>query len=59
MLFNSGVGKDSWESLGLQGDPTSFVFWSLLLFNYVNKQEIAISLKEMSSFPTLSFVCCD
>ena len=20
MLFNCGVGKDSWESLGLQGD---------------------------------------
>ena len=23
MLLNSGVGADSWESLGLQGDPTS------------------------------------
>ena len=23
MLMNSGVGEDSWESLGLQGDPTS------------------------------------
>ena len=23
MLLNFGVGKDSWESLGLQGDPTS------------------------------------
>ena len=23
MLLNYGVGKDSWESLGLQGDPTS------------------------------------
>ena len=22
MLLNCGVGKDSWESLGLQGDPT-------------------------------------
>ena len=22
MLLNSGVGEDSWESLGLQGDPT-------------------------------------
>ena len=21
--FNCGVGEDSWESLGLQGDPTS------------------------------------
>ena len=23
MLFNCGVGEDSWESLELQGDPTS------------------------------------
>ena len=23
MLSNCGVGKDSWESLGQQGDPTS------------------------------------
>ena len=23
MLLNCGVGDDSWESLGLQGDPTS------------------------------------
>ena len=26
MLLNWGVGEDSWESLGLQGDPTS-PFW--------------------------------
>ena len=26
MLLNYGVGDDSWESLGLQGDPTS-PFW--------------------------------
>ena len=23
MFLNFGVGEDSWESLGLQGDPTS------------------------------------
>ena len=23
MLLNCGVGEDAWESLGLQGDPTS------------------------------------
>ena len=23
MLLNCGFGEDSWESLGLQGDPTS------------------------------------
>ena len=27
MLLNCGVGEDSWESLGLQGDPTS-PFWT-------------------------------
>ena len=26
MLLNCGIGEDSWESLGLQGDPTS-PFW--------------------------------
>ena len=33
MLLNCGVGEDSWESLGLQGDPTS-PFWrrSVLMF---------------------------
>ena len=33
MLLNYGVGEDSWESLGLQGDPTS-PFWrrSALVF---------------------------
>ena len=33
MLLNCGVGEDSWESLGLQGDPTS-PFWrrSVLVF---------------------------
>ena len=30
-LLNCGVGEDSWESLGLQGDPTSpFWRWSVL-----------------------------
>ena len=23
LLLNCGIGEDSWESLGLQGDPTS------------------------------------
>ena len=27
MLLNCGVGEDSWESLGLQGDPTSHQPW--------------------------------
>ena len=33
MLLNCGVGEDFWESLGLQGDPTSpFWRWSALGF---------------------------
>ena len=27
MLLNCGVGEHSWESLGLQGDPTSPFWW--------------------------------
>ena len=27
MLLNCGVGEDSWESLGLQGDPTVHQTW--------------------------------
>ena len=27
MLLNCGVGEDSWESLGLQGDPTGWDGW--------------------------------
>ena len=30
MLLNCGIGEDSWESLGMQGDPTS-PFWRLAL----------------------------
>ena len=40
MLLNCGVGEDFWESLGLQGDPTS-PFYFFFFFN----QSI---LKEMS-----------
>ena len=32
MLLNCGVGEDSWESLGLQGDPIS-PFWRRSAFN--------------------------
>ena len=32
MLLNCGVGEDSWESLGLQGDPTS-QSWRKLVLN--------------------------
>ena len=32
MLLNCGVGEDSWESLGLQGDPNS-LFWRKSVLN--------------------------
>ena len=32
MLLNCGVGEDSWESLGLQGDPASPFWRSALVF---------------------------
>ena len=32
MLLNCGVGEDSWESLGLQGDPTS-QYWRKSVLN--------------------------
>ena len=31
MLLNCGIGEESWESLGLQGDPTSPSKWKLIL----------------------------
>ena len=31
MLLNYGVGEDSWESLGLQGDPISLSWWRSVL----------------------------
>ena len=37
MLLNCGVGEDSWESLGLQGDPTS-PFWRRPALGYLWKQ---------------------
>ena len=37
MLLNCGVGEDSWESLGLQGDPTS-PFWRRLTLGFLWKE---------------------
>ena len=37
MLLNCGVGEDSWESLGLQGDPTS-PFWRRLVMGVLWKE---------------------
>ena len=37
MLLNYGVGEDSWESLGLQGDPTS-LFWRRSALGFLWKE---------------------
>ena len=34
MLLNCGIGEDSWESLGLQGDHTSQSYRKSILNNY-------------------------
>ena len=50
MLSNCGVGKDSWESLGLQGDQTS---------QYLRKSTLNIHWKDWCwcwSFNTLVFI---
>ena len=38
MLLNCGVGEDSWESLGLQGDPTS-PFWGDQLWDFFGRND--------------------
>ena len=37
MLLNCGVGKESWESLGLQGDPTN-PFWRRSALGFLWKE---------------------
>ena len=38
MLLNCGVGEDSWESLGLQGDPTS-PLWRRLAWDFFGRND--------------------
>ena len=38
MLLNCGVGEDSWESLGLQGDQTS-PFWRRLALGFFGRND--------------------
>ena len=55
MLLNCGVGEDSWESLGLQGDPTSpsqrrsvlAVHWKDLCWSW-NSNTLATSCEELT-----------
>ena len=55
ILLNCGVGEDSWESLGLQGDPTS-PFWRRSALGFLwkewcwswNSSTLATSCKELT-----------
>ena len=55
MLLKCGVGEDSWESLGLQGDPTSpswrrsvlNIHWKDWCWSW-NSSTLAISCKELT-----------
>ena len=60
MLLNCGVGKDSWESLGLQGDPTS-PFWRRSALGFLwkewcwswNSSTLATSFEELTHWKRL------
>ena len=60
MLLNCGVGEDSWECLGLQGDPTS-PFWKKSALGFLwrewcwswNSNTLAISCKELTHWKRL------
>ena len=60
MLLNCGVGEDSWESLGLQGDPTS-PFWRRSVLRFLwrewcwswNSSALATSCEELTHWKRL------
>ena len=60
MLLNCGVGEDSWESLGLQGDPSS-PFWRRSALGFLwkewcwswNSSTLATSCKELTHWKRL------
>ena len=60
MLLNCGVGEDSWESLGLQGDPTS-PFWRRSVLSVLwkdwcwgwNSSTLATSCEELTHWKRL------
>ena len=60
MLLNCGVGEDSWESLGLQGDPTN-QFWRRSALGFLwsewcwswNSSTLATSCEELTHWKRL------
>ena len=57
MLLNCGVGEDSWESLGVQGDPTSPFSRSVLSIHWKdwcwNSNNLVTSCKELTHWKRL------
>ena len=64
MLLNCGVGEDSWECLGLQGDPTS-PFWRRSALGFLwkewcwswNPSTLSTSCEELTHWKSLW--CCE
>ena len=62
ILLNCGVGQDSWESLGLQGDPTS-PFWRRSALGFLwkewcwswNSSTLSTSFEELTHWKRLWF----
>ena len=56
MLLNCGIGEESWESLGLRGDPTS-PFWRRSALGFLGKEwcssTLATSCKELTHWKRL------
>ena len=58
MLLNCGAGEDSWESLGLQGDPTS-PFWRRSALGFLwkewcwNSSTLSTSCEELTHWKRL------
>ena len=60
MLLNCGVGEDSWESLGLQGDPTR-PFWKRSALGFLwkewcyswNSSTLATSMEDLTHWKIL------
>ena len=56
MLLNCGIGEDSWESLGQQGDPTSpsalNIYWKDWCWNW-NSSTLATWWEELTHEKTL------
>jgi len=58
MLLNCGVGEDSWESLGLQGDPTS-PFWKRSALGFLWREWCWSWNSSTSPLGNCKYHCCE